>query len=75
MRGMHRNLWLEFAPFGRVPLSRKQIDANVLKFQPLSESQMLVLGTDRKLWLESVLSAMRHCHENRSPKMSVLTSC
>ena len=50
---MDRNLWLEFAPFGRVPLSRKQIDANVLKFQPLSESQVLVLGTDRKLWLES----------------------
>jgi hypothetical protein len=33
--------------------SRTQIDGGVAAFQVLSQSQVVVLGTDGKLWLES----------------------
>jgi hypothetical protein len=61
--GTDGKLWLERGPFGNVPPSRVQIDANVTTnlnspalaarpFQALSDTQILVLGTDGKLWLE-----------------------
>jgi hypothetical protein len=61
--GIDGKLWLEHAPFGNVPPSRVQVDANVTTnltspglaarpFQALSDSEILVLGSDGKLWLE-----------------------
>jgi hypothetical protein len=50
--GTDRNLWLEHAPFGRVPPARTQIDGNVLTFQGLDNQTVLVLATDGTLWLE-----------------------
>ncbi len=43
------DLWLDTAPFGS---KRQQVDGNVLAFQPLDIDHVVVLGTDRKLWLE-----------------------
>lgn len=57
--GTDGNLWLENAPFGQVPPSRVQVDANVATFQPPQivrfehgawDYGMLVLGTDGNLW-------------------------
>jgi kumamolisin len=50
--GRDGNLWLEQAPFGTVPPSRRQVDGNVRAFQGLDAQHVLVLGTDGKLWLE-----------------------
>jgi hypothetical protein len=45
-------LWLEHGPFGKVPPPREQIDGNAQAFQALSDTEVLVLGTDGNLWLE-----------------------
>ena len=50
--GTDGNLWLEYAPFGNVPLGRQQVDANVQDFQGLDNQTILVLGTDGNLALE-----------------------
>jgi hypothetical protein len=50
--GNNGNLWLEHAPFGHVPPTRQQVDANVGSFQALSYTEILVLGSDGNLWLE-----------------------
>ena len=50
--GSDGNLWLEQAPFGKVPPSRQQVDANVSTFQGLDTQHVLVLGTNDNLWLE-----------------------
>ena len=46
------NLWLEQAPFGKVPPTRRQVEANVFAFQELNPDTVLVLVTDGSLWLE-----------------------
>lgn len=50
--GTNGNLWLEQAPFGKVPPTRQQVDGNVFTFQTLDVQTVLVLGTDGNLWLE-----------------------
>jgi CubicO group peptidase (beta-lactamase class C family) len=51
--GSNGNLWLEQAPFGKIPPNpRFQIDGNVRTFQGLSATEAYVLQTDGKLWLE-----------------------
>lgn len=45
-------LWLEQGPFGHVPPSRQQIDANVMEFAATDVNNVLVLGTDGRLWRE-----------------------
>src|SRR5262249_22666342 len=50
--GSDRNLWLEHAPFGKVPPGRQQVDGNVQAFQALNTNSIYVLGTDDNLWLE-----------------------
>ena len=50
--GSDGNLWLERAPFGTVPPSRQQVDANVLTLQARDIQNVLVLGSDGNLWLE-----------------------
>jgi hypothetical protein len=50
--GSNGNLWLEEAPFGKVPPARQQVDANVKAFQALSDTEVLVLGINGNLWLE-----------------------
>ncbi len=50
--GTDGNLWLEQAPFGKVPPARVQIDGNTFTFQALDLNTVLVLGTDGNLWLE-----------------------
>ena len=53
MLGTDGNLWLEQAPFGKVPPARQPVDANVRAFQALGVNAFVwVLGTDGKLWLE-----------------------
>ena len=51
--GTNGNLWLEQAPFGKVPPARQQVDATVFTFQALDDSNVYVLGTDGNLWLET----------------------
>jgi hypothetical protein len=51
--GVDGNLWLETAPWGKVPPAREQVDGNVAGFWPLSASEAYVLGTDGNLWLEN----------------------
>jgi hypothetical protein len=55
--GSDGKLWLEFSPFGNVPLKRVQVDAFVRAFRtvPAGIPQVLVLGSDGKLWLEQSL--------------------
>ncbi len=50
--GSDANLWLEHAPFGKVPPARQQVDGNVRTFQALDTQNVIVLGRDGKLWLE-----------------------
>lgn len=50
--GSNFNLWLENAPFGKVPPQRVQVDGNVWTFQALDQNNVFVLGTDGNLWLE-----------------------
>jgi len=51
--GTDGNLWLDFAPFGVIPPpNRVLIDSNVLAFQPLDRSDVMVLRHDGTLWLE-----------------------
>jgi hypothetical protein len=64
--GSDGNLWLEHGPFGQVPPQREQVDGTVAlplpaasgevpvlrSFQALSDTEILVLGSDRNLWLE-----------------------
>jgi hypothetical protein len=50
--GSNGNLWLEQAPFGKVPPSRQQVDGLVRTFQALSATEAVVLGHDNNLWLE-----------------------
>jgi hypothetical protein len=51
--GDNGNLWLEHAPFGKVPPARQQVDQTVLTFQGLTDGSgnIYVLGTDGDLWL------------------------
>ena len=50
--GTDFNLWLEQAPFGKVPPARQQVDGNVETFQAFDNQTAYVLGTDGNLWLE-----------------------
>jgi uncharacterized protein (TIGR03437 family) len=50
--GTNGNLWLEQAPFGKVPPSRAQVDETVQAFQALSTTEVYVLGSNGNLWLE-----------------------
>ena len=50
--GTDGNLWLEQAPFGKVPPARQQIDGNTRTFQGLTTQSVYVLGNDGNLWLE-----------------------
>jgi len=60
--GTDGKLWLEHGPFGNVPPSRVQVDANVITnpvngqfarpFQAFSDTQILVAGSDGKLWVD-----------------------
>jgi hypothetical protein len=50
--GTDSKLWLEQAPFGRVPPSRVQVDGSALNFQAIDGNTIVVLGQDEKLWLE-----------------------
>ena len=45
----------EITPFGKtIPTTnRAQVDGNVLDFQALDQENILVLGTDHNLWLET----------------------
>jgi len=54
VRGDDGNLWLEHAPFGKVPPARQQVDAHVLTIQGITDGSgdMVVLGKDGNLWLE-----------------------
>jgi hypothetical protein len=64
-------LWLERGPFGTVPPTRQQVDGNVAAFDKLDESNIYVLGSDGKLWLELItqsmgdLSSVRSSHFHR----------
>lgn len=50
------NLWLEHAPFGYVPPTRNEIDANVTAFQQLSSTMMAIRYNDGSLWQVEGLS-------------------
>ena len=50
--GSDGNLWLEQAPFGKVPPHRQQVDSNAGAFQWVDSGHMVVLGHDGNLWLE-----------------------
>lgn len=49
--GLDRNLWLERAAFGKLPVARQHVDANVQTFEALDITTVLTLGTDGNLWL------------------------
>jgi hypothetical protein len=51
--GVNGNLWLEQAPFGKVPPARQQVDATAFTFQAMDNNDVFVLGTDGNLWLET----------------------
>jgi hypothetical protein len=49
--GTDGKLWLEHAPFGKIPPVREQVDANVAAFQALDRNTVYILGLDGNLWL------------------------
>jgi hypothetical protein len=50
--GTDQKLWMDRAPFGKVPPPRQQIDASVVAFDTSLKNNIYVLGSDGKLWLE-----------------------
>jgi len=51
--GVRRSkLWLKPTPFGHLPPARHQIGANVMEFAATNENNVLVPGTDSRLWWE-----------------------
>ncbi len=49
--GFDRNLWLETGPWGQIPPSRQQIDANVNTFVSTGgPNEFAIIGSDNKLW-------------------------
>ncbi len=64
--GSDGNLWLEQAPFGKIPPNRTQVDANAVGCAAVDANTVYVLGSDGNLWLEQAPFGPGHVPPNRT---------